>query len=134
MHARLRPAGSLAGFQNVVHEAGGAAHIQVATLIDRIENGGGIQFLLLHAAVIMESDAVRERRMSKCVDECCTVAGAEAVMKLELQAAMRKFISHGQDWGNTNASGKQQVALCAVVELEQIAWRTDRQRLALLYS
>ncbi|MNC67199.1 hypothetical protein D3C75_1176730 [compost metagenome] len=103
----------------------------MATLIDCVENCCRIQFLLLWTVVIVQHYAVREGGVSECLDEGCAVAGAKAVMKLEVSFAMGKFIRHGQDRGNADTTCKKQMTCSAMIQFEQVARRTDGPFMAL---
>ncbi|KHL74476.1 hypothetical protein PpSQ1_10260 [Pseudomonas putida] len=131
VHPLLRPAGGLTCIKDMIHEAGGAADVEMATLIDCVENCCRIQFLLLRTVVIVQHYAVREGCVSECLDEGCPVAGAKAVMKLEVSVAMGKFIRHGQDRGNADTTCKKEMTRSAMIQFEQVARRTDGQFMAL---
>jgi hypothetical protein len=58
----------------------------------------------------MYEQAVGERRVANAFDKGRALAGAGAVVQLEVMAAVGQLLGHAQDRGNADATGKQQAA------------------------
>ncbi|MNN37447.1 hypothetical protein D3C81_1513970 [compost metagenome] len=128
----LLPAQPLGAVQHMLHEPAGPANIQVHILLRVAQHPGDIQcgFRLL---VKVHEQAVSERRVANALDKGRTLAGAGTVVQLEIMAAVGQLLGHAQDRGNADATGKQQAALRALGQREQVARRADAQPCAGLH-
>ncbi|MOA27826.1 hypothetical protein D3C78_1487260 [compost metagenome] len=110
----------------MLHEAARAAHVQVNIVLRIGQDLAGIQ-CCLGLFIEMQEQAVGKRGRADALHKRCALAGASAVMQLEVRADPRQALGHAQDRRNADAAGKQQAAPGTVCQREQVARLADAQ-------
>ena len=126
VQAVFLPALGPGAIQHVLHEAARPADIQMHVVFRRRQDLGGIQGGV-RLLIEMQKYPVGEGRVTQALDKGRALAGAGAIMQLEVGAGMGQALGHAQDRGNSDTAGEQQAATCLVGQGEQVARFADAQ-------
>ena len=113
-------------FEHVIHEAAGAAHVEVLVIaVITLAQCANIELGQAGVIVDIEDHLPRKRAVLELLRECRTIAGAHAVVQLERATLTMQPVRHRHDGRDADAARDQHGVIGAVIELECVARCAD---------